>query len=73
MSPSPTREPQQASAPCPSPPPASVPWRTRTTRRIPVRCSVAERTYWAAAEEREFGRLAQEADHRFDTSYLWAA
>jgi len=38
-----------------------------------VRCSVAERTYWAAAEEREFGRLAQEADHRFDTSYLWAA
>ena len=50
-----------------------MPRRTRATRRIPVRCSAAERRYWAAAEEREFGHLAQETDHLFDTSYLWAA
>ena len=75
MSPSPTREPQhQAGAPCPPPPPpATTPRRSRATRRIPVRCSVAERIYWAAAEERAFGRLAQETDHVFDTSYPWAA
>jgi len=28
--------------------------------------------YWAQIEEREFGRLAQEADHLFDTSQPWA-
>jgi hypothetical protein len=29
--------------------------------------------FWAQLEEREFGRLALEADHLFDTSYPWAA
>ena len=29
--------------------------------------------FWAQLEEREEGRLALEADHLFDTSYLWAA
>ncbi|MEI8305485.1 MAG: hypothetical protein WCF99_00335 [Chloroflexales bacterium] len=28
----------------------------------------AEAARWAQLEEREFGRLAQEADHLFDTS-----
>jgi hypothetical protein len=32
-----------------------------------------EAGFWAQLEEREYGRLAQEADHLFDTSYLWAA
>ena len=50
-----------------------MPRRARFTRRIPVRCSAAERTYWEVAEEREFGRLVQETDHLFDTSYPWAA
>ena len=29
--------------------------------------------FWAQLEEREEGRLAQEADHLFDTSASWAA
>jgi hypothetical protein len=28
---------------------------------------------WSRLEECEEGRLAQEADHLFDTSYAWAA
>lgn len=32
-----------------------------------------EAGFWAQLEEREEGRLALEADHLFDTSYLWAA
>jgi hypothetical protein len=32
-----------------------------------------EAGFWAQLEEREFGRLALEADHLFDTSYPWAA
>jgi hypothetical protein len=28
--------------------------------------------FWAALEEREDGRFAQEADHLFDTSHSWA-
>lgn len=31
-----------------------------------------EAGFWAQLEEREFGRLALEADHLFDTSYQWA-
>lgn len=30
-------------------------------------------TFWTRLEEREEGRLAQESDHLFDTSYDWAA
>jgi hypothetical protein len=33
-----------------------------------VRPRPAEAARWALLEEREFGRLAQEADHLFDTS-----
>jgi hypothetical protein len=32
-----------------------------------------EAGFWAQLEEREYGRLALEADHLFDTSHLWAA
>jgi hypothetical protein len=32
-----------------------------------------EAAFWAYLEGREEGRLAQEADHLFDTSYAWAA
>lgn len=32
-----------------------------------------EASFWAQLEEREFGRMALEADHLFDTSYPWAA
>lgn len=32
-----------------------------------------EEAFWARLEEREEGRVAQEADHLFDTSYSWAA
>jgi hypothetical protein len=32
-----------------------------------------EDVYWRQFEEREDGRLAQEADHLFDTSFAWAA
>ena len=71
--PRPTHQ-QQAGAPCPTAPSFDrMPRRARFTRRIPVRCSAAERTYWEVAEEREFGRLVQETDHLFDTSYPWAA
>jgi hypothetical protein len=35
--------------------------------------AAAERAFWAHLEDREEGRLAQEADHLFDTSYAWAA
>jgi len=40
---------------------------------MPGRHTAEERVYWVQIEEREFGRLAQEADHLFDTSYAWAA
>ena len=32
-----------------------------------------EVAFWTQLEEREEGRLAQEADHLFDTSFAWAA
>jgi hypothetical protein len=35
--------------------------------------SHTEETFWRQLEEREEGRLAQEADHLFDTSFAWAA
>ncbi len=53
--------------------------RARLTRRPPKAPQIAtpsdieEATFWARFEEREHGRLTQEADHLFDTSYLWAA
>ena len=71
MSPPSSRTPHQ---PTSAPPPA----RRRPTRRprprthLPGRDSAEERGYWAQIEEREFGRLAQEADHLFDTSQPWA-
>lgn len=33
----------------------------------------AEAEVWTRLEEREYGRLALEADYLFDTSYPWAA
>jgi hypothetical protein len=33
----------------------------------------AELAFWKRLEEREEGRIAQEADHLFDTSFEWAA
>ena len=71
MSPPSSRAPHQ---PTSAPPPA----RRRPTRRpqprthLPGRDSAEERVYWAQIEEREFGRLAQEADHLFDSSAPWA-
>lgn len=32
-----------------------------------------EDAFWRQLEEREEGRLTQEADHFFDTSFAWAA
>lgn len=32
---------------------------------------IADDAFWARYEEREFGRLALEADHLFDASYSW--
>lgn len=32
-----------------------------------------EEAFWAHLEECEEGRIAQEADHLFDTSFEWAA
>ena len=32
-----------------------------------------ESGFWAQLEEREYGRLALEADHLFDTSNPWSA
>jgi hypothetical protein len=32
-----------------------------------------EDVFWRQLEEREDGRIAQEADHLFDTSFAWAA
>ena len=46
----------------------------RHRRRCPmvaVRPRPAEAAHWQYLEEREFGRLAQEADHLFDTSLTW--
>lgn len=43
----------------------------RLTNEVPVTNS-EEAGLWACLEEREEGRLAQEADHLFDTSYAWA-
>ncbi len=40
---------------------------------ILVPMSAEERTLWERGEEREEGRLTQEADHLFDTSYTWTA
>jgi hypothetical protein len=37
------------------------------------RNSRVEAVFWARFEEREEGRVAQEADYLFDTSYDWAA
>ena len=54
--------------------------RYRHRRRCPiaafhtptvVRPRPAEAAHWQYLEEREFGRLAQEADHLFDTSLTW--
>ena len=71
MSPPSSRAPHQ---PTSAPPPArrrpTRPPRPRTY--LPGRDSAEERGYWAQIEEREFGRLAQEADHLFDTSQPWA-
>ena len=53
--------------------------RARTTRRPSAAPQIAtpsdaeEATFWAHFEEHEDGRLTQEADHLFDTSYPWAA
>ncbi len=52
-------------------------WRRHNMRRPLFRTAqvVARRTeagFWRQIEEREFGRLALEADHLFDTSYSWA-
>lgn len=33
----------------------------------------AEDVIWRQLEEREEGRIAQESDHLFDTSFAWAA
>jgi len=33
----------------------------------------AEASLWARLEQHDEGRLAQEADHLFDTSYPWPA
>ena len=53
--------------------------RARTTQslsrtpRLHVPSAAEEVAFWARYEEREAGRFTQEADHLFDTSYLWAA
>jgi len=53
--------------------------RSRTTPHRRAHCRERqgrprdEAGFWAQLEEREFGRLALEADYLFDTSYLWAA
>jgi hypothetical protein len=53
--------------------------RARTTRRPSAAPQIAkpsdaeEGSFWARLEEREHGRLTQEADHLFDTSYPWTA
>jgi hypothetical protein len=46
--------------------------RLPRTPRITARVSAEEAALWARYEEREDGRLTQEADHLFDTSYPWA-
>jgi hypothetical protein len=53
--------------------------RTRLPRRAPRRKlrmlrhdRTAEAAFWARCAEYDDGRLAQEADHLFDTSYPWA-
>lgn len=59
--------------------PLAPPHQTRTTRRPSVAPQIArlndaeEDSFWARLDEREHGRLTQEADHLFDTSYPWAA
>lgn len=48
--------------------------KTRLVRRVRQALAPidAETTFWAWLEEREDGRIAQEVDHLFDTSYPWA-
>lgn len=38
-----------------------------------VAASHGEDVFWRQLEEREEGRIAQEADHLFDTSFVWGA
>jgi hypothetical protein len=47
--------------------------RPPTAPQIATPSNAEEATFWARFEEREAGRLAQEVDHLFDTSYAWAA
>jgi len=44
-----------------------------TTPHSTTLSDAEEATFWAHFEEREHGRLAQEADHLFDTNHSWAA
>lgn len=46
--------------------PASICYRSASTSALD------EVSFWTHQEEREFGRLALESDHLFDTSYPWA-
>jgi hypothetical protein len=49
-----------------------LPRRTRQrTLRVSRHNSTAEAAFWARCAEYDDGRLAQEADHLFDTSYPW--
>jgi len=74
MSPPSSRTPHQpTSAPSPARRrPTRRPRRPRPSTHMPGRDSAEERVYWAQIEEREFGRLAQETDHLFDSSAPWA-
>jgi hypothetical protein len=45
--------------------------RRFTSGLVPLRAE--DRAFWERGEEREEGRLTQEADHLFDTSYTWTA
>jgi hypothetical protein len=42
------------------------------TLRVSRHNPAAEADFWARCAEYDDGRLAQEADHLFDTSYPWA-
>lgn len=74
-----------SASPCSEPHlPASESQLTSRRRSMPTQClpttphnttlsDAEEASFWARFEEREDGRLAQEADHLFDTSFPWAA
>jgi hypothetical protein len=51
--------------------------RARARNHLFSKTHVAARheevAFWTQLEEREEGRLAQEADHLFDTSFAWTA